>query len=137
MRAALALPLLLLLPGVVAAPEVYEHTYIVQGVGCGGGGALIRNCETYFPAPEKTNVTAEVSDVTGASVKLRICHEWTYDDGSHPTVWCKTGCSPSLDDVLVFPTSGGIVYRVIVDLRGSAGSCAAAATAGRLLVTFA
>lgn len=137
MRAlALVLPLLFLAPPAAAAQQ-YEHMYVMGGQGCAGGGLLIRNCETYFPRAGETRVAATVSDVSGETVRIRICHEWTYDDGSHPTVRCGEGCSPSYASDLTFPPwPWNTTYRVIVDLRNGPAACDAAATAGQMRVAF-
>ena len=133
---ALALPLLFLLPHAAAAQE-YDHNYVMLGEGCVGSGALIRNCETYFPRTGETSVTATVTDMSGESVRIRICHEWTYDDGSHPTVRCGAGCSPTFASNLTFPPwPWNTTYRVIVDLRNGPGACQVEATAGQMHVSF-
>lgn len=133
---ALVLPLLLLVPTVVAS-QTYEHNYYVQGQGCSGGGLLIRNCESYFPAPGSSTVTAQASDVSGLTVRLRICHEWTYDDGSHARVRCSQGCSPTYSTAMDYPPSPwNTTYRLLVDLRNGPAACQAAATAGQLRVSF-
>lgn len=137
MRAALAIPLLFLLPNAFAT-QGQDHYYIVGlGRGCAGGGPLIRNCETFSPRAGETVVTADVDDVSGQSVRIRICHEWTFDDGSHPTVRCAAACSPTFASDLAFPPwPWNTTYRVIVDLRDGPQGCEVAATAGRLHVSF-
>lgn len=137
MRVALALPLLFILPSALAAQE-HDHYYVMGlGQGCAGGGALIRNCETYFPRAGETVVTARVEDVSGQTVRIRICHEWTYDDGSHPTVRCAAACSPTFASNLTFPPwPWNTTYRVIVDLRNGPQGCEVAATAGHMHVSF-
>ena len=130
MRAAAFLPLLLLLPGVAAgAPVTYEATYTSLAQGCGSGA--LQRCKTYFPTRDLSSVTAVATDVSGEAVRIRICHEWTYDDGSHPTVWCDAGCG-ALSSTLAHP-GARTTYRALVDLR-SAG-CDAPATAGTLRVS--
>lgn len=138
MRAvALALPLLFLVPSAVAAQE-HDHTYVMGlGQGCAGGGALIRNCETYFPRAGETRVSASVTDVSAQTVRIRICHEWTYDDGSHARVVCGEGCSPTYASDLTFPPwPWNTTYRVIVDLRNGPAACQVAASAGQMHVSF-
>lgn len=138
MRAlALLLPFLFLAPSAAGA-QGHDHAYVMGiGQGCAGGGALIRNCETYFPLAGESRVDAEVADVSGRTVRIRICHEWTYDDGSHPTVRCGEGCSPSYGSDLSFPPwPWNTTYRVIVDLRNGPQACEAAATAGQMHVSF-
>lgn len=134
---ALALPLLFLLPH-AAATQSYDHYYVMGGgTGCAGGGILIRNCETYFPNAGETKVKADVMDSSGQTVRIRICHEWTYDDGSHARVVCHEGCSPSFSDPLSFPPwPWNTTYRVIVDLRNGPAACQTAATAGHMHVAF-
>lgn len=134
---ALMLPLLFLVPGAVASQE-HHHNYLMGiGQGCAGGGILIRNCETYGPYAHERMVWANVSDISGQSVRIRICHEWTYDDGSHARVRCGEGCSPSYNSTLTHPPwPWNTTYRVIVDLRNGPGACDVDATAGTMDVTF-
>ena len=136
--AALAIALLFLVPSGAAAQD-YEH-YYVAGVapGCSNAtGTVVKLCVTYFPYFGDSNVTATVSDVSGQPVRIRICHEWTYDDGSHARVTCAAGCSPTYGSALTFPPwPHNTTYRVIVDLRNGPAGCDVAATAGTMHVSF-
>lgn len=137
-RAALLLPLLFLLPTALAS-QTFNHYYVMGGGnGCvGGDGGLIRNCVTYFPLAGQSTVSGTVDDLSGNTVRVRICHEWTYDDGSHARFVCKTECSPNFSDPLQYPPwPWNTTYRVLVDLRGGPGTCQAAATAGHLQTIF-
>lgn len=134
--AAFLIPLLFLFP-TASASETYSGVFVMQGAGCGGDHTLIRNCATYFPTYDLTRVDVQADDVSGSTIRLRICHEWTYDDGSHARVVCRAGCSPSFGDALSFPPwPHNTTYRVIVDLRGGPGACQAPATAGNIVVAF-
>lgn len=134
---ALALPLLFLVPVAVASQE-YRHNYIVGlQQGCGGGGMLIQNCETYGPYAYESRIWANATDMSLQTIRLRVCHEWTYDDGSHARVKCNEGCSPSFSDALQHPPwPWNTTYRVIVDLRNGPGACQTEASMGTLDVTF-
>ena len=133
---ALAVPLLFLIPHAAAAHS-YDIVYYMQGAGCGGGEIAMRNCSTYFPDRKHTGVTVEADDISGASIRIRVCHEWTYDNGSHPTVTCNVGCSPTFSDALTHPPyPWNTTYRVIVDLRNGPGACQVAATAGQISIAF-
>lgn len=141
MRAAiLGLVALLLLPTALAA-QTYEHRYIVFGEGNGGGGALIRNGESYAPVKGFSNVTVEIADISGGPVFLRLCHEWTFNDGSHAKNTCVKACATSLADSMLYPPypdwdePGGATYRVIVTLNDPSLPCPEATT-GTLRVTF-
>ena len=134
MRAAALLLLAVTVTPTALAGVESHHRYVVLGAGCAGGG-LMRNCEWYTPPPGATSVTARADDVSGAAVRVRICHEWTYDDGSHPTLRCDVGCRSVTSSVL-FPTRSDAYYRVNVDLRDGPGGCERAATAGELRTMF-
>lgn len=135
MRRAILLALLLLVPTALAA-RTYEHRYVVVGDGCTTVAAVVQSCKPYAVLPDETSISATVTDASGQSVRIRICHEWTYDDGSHRRLTCRDGCSPTFTDALTHPTSPGVYYRVFVDLRGGPAGCAVEASAGTLRVTF-
>lgn len=133
----LALVAMLTLPTVLAA-DTYSGSYVMSPIdnGFGGGGALARNGVRFFPSYGTTDLAVTVTDVSGLPVKMRVCHEWTYDDGSHPTVRCTDTCSPTFAEPLTWPPwLDNTTYRVILDLRSGAAGCAAA-KAGQYRVTF-
>lgn len=136
--AALSIALLFLVPSAVAA-RTYEHYYAQSlSQGCSSeSGIVVNPCVRYFPRAGETNVTATLADVSGRTVQIRICHEWTYDDGSHSDVTCAAACSPRFTSALTFPPSPhNTTYRLFVDLRHGPGGCDVAATAGTLHVKF-
>ncbi|HET6405700.1 MAG TPA: hypothetical protein VFH78_13745 [Candidatus Thermoplasmatota archaeon] len=133
---ALALPLLFLLPS-AAASHTYDLTYYMQGQGCANNWLYMRNCATFFPPRSESGVSVQLQDISGSSVRIRVCHEWTYDDGSHARVRCNEGCSPSFSDALQHPPwPWNTTYRVIVDLRGGPLPCQATPTAGSIVIAF-
>lgn len=130
---ALVLLVVLLAPGAIAAGE--PGLYVVTPHrGIWGDGTLAANGRTIFPEAG-SRLVVELDDAKGPGAHVRVCHEWTYDDGSHPTVRCVAGCSPVVEDTLSFPPSPrDTTYRVIVDLRQGPGACAHAATAGTMRI---
>lgn len=132
---------LLLLPSVLAA-ETYEHRYVVALNGNGGGGLLVRNGHSYAPDAGHATVSVDVEDVSGGPVFLRLCHEWTFNNGSHARNQCARACAASLVDSMRYPPyppwweRDGVTYRVIVTLDHPSIPCAEATT-GRMRVTFA
>lgn len=127
--------LLALLLAPTALAETYEHAYVVTGGGFGGGGALIQNGETYFPVTGG-EVIARADDLRSPSVFVRVCHEWTFDDGSHARVQCVADCTQTRDALRWPPYAHNTTYRVIVDLRLGPGPCDARPLAGTLRVSF-
>lgn len=125
---------LLLAPSAIASTEP-ARPYVVAGNGFGGGDLFVQNGDSYAPS-SGSSVVVDLDDVSAGAVGVRVCHEWTYDDGSHADVRCARGCATSFSDPLRHPPwPHNTTYRVIVDLRFGPEGCAKA-TAGTMRVSI-
>lgn len=141
---ALLLAALALAPTVLAAPartESMRYTVVDDGparfVTLVGGEEMGVNGAMFSPRAGETRVTVDVRDASGARVAVGVCHEWTYDEGNHPSVTClKRACEPLVDTPLVTRPPGADYYRIVVFLFDEPWGCASRATTGAVVATF-
>lgn len=142
--ASVALVFMLLVPSALAAPprtESMRYTVVDDGparfVTLVGGEEMGVNGAMFSPGAGETKVTIDVRDASGASVAVGICHEWTYDEGNHPSVTClKRACEPMVDVPLVARPPGADYYRIVVFLFDEPWGCASRGTTGDVVATF-
>lgn len=137
MRAAAFLLVLMLVATPALAGGTAERTYVMGARGrIAIAEAVIFNGMTFHPEQTDTAITASASDASGLTVPLGVCHEWTYDDGSHAAVRCEYGCDSVTDALSQPPHRHNTSYRVIVQLYDEPHGCGGGATMGRLRVTI-
>lgn len=137
MRAAAFLLVLLLVASPVLAGGTAERTYVMTGGGRGAlAEAVVLNGMTFFPVRTDTSIAVSADDFSTQTVKVGVCHEWTYDDGSHPTIRCVYACDDVTDALSQPPYAHNTTYRVIVQLFKEPHGCGSGATTGKLRVAI-